>query len=100
MVHVSPQPAAAHTGLVVQYRAIWYSRHCADQQRGEIHACIDRKLKRAPEPAVDLHDVRDIGSLVELVFDHAGSLEVEAAKQSHGVLEQLPIQRYALTIDA
>jgi hypothetical protein len=100
LVDVAEPPAATDTKAVRQHRCRALAQREGDEQRRKIHAGIDRKLERPPEPAVDLHQVRRPGRGIEFVLDHRHAAPAEPLQQGARAGDEVGIGLNALAIDA
>jgi hypothetical protein len=70
------------------------------QKFWKIDARVYRELKRTPEPAVDLHEVRLPRNCVAFVFDHCYSAPGEAIEQGARPFEEINIEGYTFPVNA
>ena len=84
-IHVAPQPALADADAVRRLRRERLPRDRLHHEGGEVHPCVDRQLERAPEPPVDLHQLRQSVALVALELHHGGALPADRFEETDGM---------------
>src|SRR5437870_11506995 len=98
MVDIAPKPAAAHADPIVRARDDGSAERTADEERGKVHAGVDRELQRAPQPAVHLHEDEAPCREVALAFDHRDALPTQLREQRPARSDQLGGWRDALAV--
>ena len=64
-----------------------------DEQRRKVDAGVDRELQRAPEPPVDLHQLRHAVADVALELDHRHAVPAELVEQPGRVVARARVER-------
>jgi hypothetical protein len=70
VVHLPPEPTAAHAAAVRQRPGHRLLERAGHEQRGKVHTGVDGELQRSPEATVDFHEDVTAGGVVALAFDH------------------------------
>src|SRR5207248_11626365 len=96
VVNIAPFPAKADADFVLGDWPRWFTTCRVDENARKIDSGVDGELQRAPKPTVDLHEIWNAGSLIDLVLDHGDALPIELAEQGDGARAQLRIECHAL----